>query len=234
MTPLITEAGTLLPPDLRAELSIVNVTADSPSRIRFRLDPGHMFLLRGQLRSWEGRLTAGIWVQYRPHEQLTWVATAPMSPSGLGQTLRELTGHAIGYVPGAHWLDIYHQQAPAWICSCPPKEFDQARSSLIARARQAGVACYLWYEANELITGNNPPPSGPFFSVTPIAEWSLHNGRRTRPLETNPDMAAVDATISLRLARLAARDRRITELAAPGQPRQQPRPAPASRPRRHR
>lgn len=218
--PLIAEADTLLPPGLRADLGLVNVTAASPSRVRFRLDPGHMFLLRGQLLSSGRGLSAGVWVQHRPDEKLTWVTSAPAGPSDLGRTLRELIDRALDYGPRAHWLDIYHHQAPTWTRHWASQQFDEAKSFVASRARAAGVACYLWREAKEFTTGNNPAEYSPFYSVTPIAEWSQHDEGRTLPLEAAPDRGTFDGMMSQRAARLSAHDRLITELSATERTRQ--------------
>jgi hypothetical protein len=229
--PLITEVYALLPPGLRADLGIVNVAAASPSRVRFRLDPGHMFLLRGQLLSSDRGLSAGVWVQHRPDEQLTWVTSASVGPIDLAETLRNLIDRSLGYGPGAHWLDIYHHQAPAWTRPWAPQQFDEAQSFATSRARAAGVACYLWREAKEFTTGNNPSQYSPFYSVTPIAEWSRHDEGGTLPLETAPDRGAFDGMISQRAALLSAHDRLTTELSATERTRQRLR---TSRPPRER
>jgi hypothetical protein len=172
---------------------------------RFRLNPRHVFELSGRLTNSRDGFTASIWLRYRPDEPLTWVASELTSPSQVVETMRELAEYALSWAPPLHWLDTRHHETPEVVQSMPatmPGAFATMLKLAENKAKETGIAWYLWRDGSALSVGNNPPALAPFCSVTALGDRSAHDGRRTWPLDRVPDEQVLDALVNHRLKRV--------------------------------
>jgi hypothetical protein len=181
--------------EVRDRFRTASIVSESPSRVRFRLDPGHVFERIGRLHQYPTRaLHLSVEQRYRPDDEMTRLGNETVSASSFTADLRKLVDYANWWESGAHWRVTYNRQAPEWSFALPMTGDDAVREAwtrTAATARDRGIAHYMWRSSGELTCANNPPSSGVMFSVNPLGEWSLHRGRVTVPLSRPPDAAAL-------------------------------------------
>jgi hypothetical protein len=184
----------LLPDDLRAELCIATVTiADSHRLLRFRIDPGNAFERHGYLRTFDGtRFLIGIAERYLPSDKNTHVCGSDGIPaSDIPGQLRTLSGWAYTWDTNREpWRFAYRRRIPAW--SAQHKVITTATFAAGQCASQEHVTYYLCGRPGEYTYSNHPPGTAtPFYSITPLGDWSLHDGTATYPMAAAPDASSV-------------------------------------------
>ncbi|MBV9444663.1 MAG: hypothetical protein JO345_02010 [Streptosporangiaceae bacterium] len=202
----------ILTAEIQAELGIAPETIRPDGHfLRFRLDPGNLFERHGLLRDYlDDSYGLGISQRYRPHETLVGVAGASASIVDLPDQLRAAVTFARdrdAHLP--HWLETRRRESPAWSIDYPPNDAaaaSDATATTADRARDTGITHYLFTDHARVISGNNPPETGRFFSVTPAGDWSVHWETHTRPLSAAPQSAALTTGEARTPAQVARRD----------------------------
>lgn len=230
-------ARTVFTPELVAELGVVGETARSDDRhLRFRLDPGNLFERLGQIRSNpDGTYTVRVTQRYRPHEPMMWVASATAIladvPGVLGAAVRYARDRDANL---PHWLLTRRRETP-WSRSCADTDPADARDAIAAcaaQARRTGTVVYLSTEPGRITWASNPPEIGPFFSVTPAGNWSIHGPQHSKPLCSPPKPSALVDPVAAVAPRVARKDRLSANAEVSAPAARVPRGSSSARPRR--
>jgi hypothetical protein len=205
-------SASLLTAELRERFSIVNVKAESPHFVRFRLDPGPVFERIGIIYEGpSGGLNLTIGQRYQPGELPTWLAThrCPPRAGALADNLRELRSWANEWDIRPDWRAAVSARGPGWTARIPgtgPDAVRDARQQATSRAAETGTAHFVWnLNGRQLVISGTLPPMGETWSVNESGEWSVHRAG-TDPLDSPPSADKPPRPIRAGAVELAAQD----------------------------